>query len=96
MRHAAEVITGNPAALQVRVLMIMMILMIMRVLMTMMVMIVIMVIRVGQFQVCVSDFFHLLNFGVCYRGKMRKNFKFFWNTPDPGTLSHLAGEQIYK
>ena len=52
--------------------------------------------RVGQFQVCVSDFFHLLNFGVCYRGKMRKIFKFFWNTPDPGTLSHLAGEQIYK
>ena len=21
---------------------------------------------------------------------------FFWDTPDPGTLSHLAGEQIYK
>ena len=43
MRHAAEVITGNPAALQVRVLMIMMVLMIMRVLMTMRVMIVMMV-----------------------------------------------------
>ena len=49
--------------------------------------------RVGQFQVCVSDFFHLLNFGVCYR---EKNEKIFWNTLDSGTLSHLAGEQIYK
>ena len=30
--------------------------------------------RVGRFQVCVSDFFHLLNLGVCYR---EKNGKFF-------------------
>ena len=33
--------------------------------------------RVGQFQVCVSDFFHLLNFGVCYREKNEKIFKIF-------------------
>ena len=30
--------------------------------------------RVGQFQVCVSDFFHLLNLGVCYREKNEKIF----------------------
>ena len=30
--------------------------------------------RVGQFQVCVSDFFHLLNLGVCYREKNGKIF----------------------
>ena len=35
-------------------------------------------VRVGRFQVCVSDFFHLLNLGVCYREKKRENFlKFF-------------------
>ena len=31
-------------------------------------------IRVGRFQICVSDFFHLLNFGVCYREKNEKIF----------------------
>ena len=30
--------------------------------------------RVGRFQVCVSDLFHLLNLGVCYREKNGKNF----------------------
>ena len=71
--------------------MIMMVLMIMRVLMTMMVMIVIMVIRVGQFQVCVSDFFHLLNFGVCYREKNEKIFKKIF-----GTLLTLAPSHTWR
>ena len=31
-------------------------------------------VRVGQFQVCVSDFFHLLNFRVCYKEKNEKIF----------------------
>ena len=30
--------------------------------------------RVGRFHVCVSDFFHLLNLGVCYREKNGKIF----------------------
>ena len=37
--------------------------------------------RVGRFQVCVSDFFHLLNLGVCYREKNEKMFKIFLEHP---------------
>ena len=48
-------------------------------------------IRVGQFQVCVSDFFHLLNFGVCYREKNEKKIYIFF-----GTLLTLASSHTWR
>ena len=44
--------------------------------------------RVGRFQVCVSDFFHLLNLGVCYREKNEKNFQKKFGTPLTLAPSH--------
>ena len=43
---------------------------------------------VGRFQVCVSDFFHLLNLGVCYQEKNGKIFKKNFDTPLTLAPSH--------
>ena len=57
LRHAAEVITGNPAALQVWVMVLMTVLMIMMVIVIVMVMMLVMTMMVVIMSACLSLYF---------------------------------------